>query len=59
MTKSFSQKGCVIAGNPARVIGNVNKIRDSKIDSAFNFKGMNSEQKKKEILLHPEKYLKR
>lgn len=57
VTKSFSKPGCVIAGNPARIIGDIDVIRERKIDKEFNFRGMNKTEKKKEIMSHPEKYL--
>lgn len=57
VTKSFSQEGCVIAGNPARIIGSTNRIRETKSEYAFNFQGMTAAQKKKEIAEHPERYL--
>lgn len=57
VTKSFTQKGCVIAGNPARIIGSIDKIKESKADNIFNFRGMNTSQKKNEILSHPERYI--
>ena len=57
VTKSFSEEGCIIAGNPARIIGYVDSIRDTKRDCIFNFRGMTAQQKKKEILGHPRKYL--
>lgn len=56
VTKSFSQKGCIIAGNPAKIIGSIDRIREMKCDNTFNFRGMTATQKKKEILEHPEKY---
>lgn len=57
VTKSFSEEGCIIAGNPARIIGYVDSIRETKRDYIFNFRGMTAYQKKKEILEHPRKYL--
>ena len=59
VTKSFVEEGCIIAGNPAKKIGSIEGIRETKADLVFNFRGMSSEQKKKEILGHPEKYLKK
>ena len=57
VTKSFTQEGCVIAGNPAKIIGNIDRIRETKAQNMFNFRGMSASQKKEEILGHPEKYL--
>lgn len=59
VTKSFSQEGCIIAGNPAKIIGSIDRIREMKCENTFNFRGMTATQKKKEILEHPEKYLKK
>ena len=59
VTKSFFEEGCVIAGNPARVIGNVENLKRRYTDNVFNFRGMNAEQKKKEILRNPEKLIRK
>lgn len=59
VTKSFQQEGCVLAGNPARVIGSIDSIRENKKENTFNFKGMTATQKKKTILEHPERYLRK
>lgn len=55
VTKSFDQAGSVIAGNPAKVIGNIDEIVEKKQDKAFDFRGMNQEEKRKEILSHSER----
>lgn len=59
VTKSFTQEGCVIAGNPARIIGSIERIREAKVENTFDFRGMGAAQKRKEILEHPERYLKK
>lgn len=59
VTKSFMQEGCILAGNPARIIGSIENIRETKAENIFNFRGMCATQKKKEILEHPERYLKK
>lgn len=59
VTKSFTEEGCVIAGNPAKVIGNIERIRMTKADNVFDFRGMSREQKKKIITEHPERHLKK
>lgn len=59
VTKSVQQEGCVLAGNPAKIIGTIDSIRENKKENVFNFQGMTSEQKKKAILEHPEKYLRK
>ena len=59
VTKSFFEEGCVSAGNPARVIGNVENLKRRYTDNVFNFRGMNAEQKKKEILRNPEKLIRK
>ena len=56
VTKSFTEEGCVIAGNPARRIGSLYENISLLKNYAFNFKGMNYDEKKMEILSHPEKY---
>lgn len=57
VTKSFDQEGCVIAGNPARIISTVNSVRERKAENAFNFRGMSASEKREEILRNPEKYI--
>lgn len=57
VTKSFTQEGCIIAGNPAKIIGNINVIREKNKDLRFSFINMTPEQKKNEILQHKERYL--
>lgn len=57
VTKSFSEEGCVIAGNPARRIGNIHQILEARGAFCFNFRGMSHSQKRAEILAHPERYL--
>lgn len=59
VTKSFDQEGCVIAGNPARMIGSIDHIRETKEKNKFNFKGMSAVQKKAEILNYPERYIRK
>lgn len=57
VTKSFTKEGCVLAGNPARIIGSVDHIREKRAENIFNFRGMDATQNRKEILEHPERYL--
>lgn len=40
VAKSFSEEGCVIAGNPARIIGSIDHIRTVKSGCKFDFRGM-------------------
>ena len=47
----------MIAGNPARIIGNIKEIRDRNRNKVSNFRGMSQMEKKKEILSHSEKYI--
>lgn len=53
VTKSFTEDGCIIAGNPARLIGNVEDSRTRSHDKVFDFRGMDSENKKKGICSEP------
>ena len=46
VTKSFSQKGMVIAGNPAKCICSIEKYVDKNIDKVFDFSGDNKQLKK-------------
>lgn len=59
VTKSFDQEGCVIAGNPAKMIGSIDYIREAREKNKFNFRGMSAAQKKAEILNHPERYIRK
>lgn len=50
VTKSFIESGKIIAGNPAKVVGTVEEYKEKNQRYSFNFKGMNFEQRKKEII---------
>ncbi len=55
VTKSFKEKGIIIAGNPARKIGEVNRLKDKYEKYALNTIGLN-ENEKKEYLFNNEQY---
>ena len=59
VTKSFLTAGTVIAGNPARVIGTVELIRERYKNNVFDFSGENRQKKKMIVLNHPEMYIKK
>ena len=59
VTKSFLMAGVVIAGNPAKVVGNINSIRERYEEKVFDFSGEKRRNKKSIILEHPEKYIKK
>jgi acetyltransferase-like isoleucine patch superfamily enzyme len=50
VTKSYKEEGCIIGGNPARIIGNLQSLKNKLIPYNLNSKGL-SYQKKKELLL--------
>ena len=59
VTKSFDQIGSIIAGNPAKIIGNIESLYERKANNVFNFRKMDYEQKKHCIVEHPEKWIKK
>lgn len=59
VTKSFSQKGMVIAGNPAKCICSIEKYVDKNIDKVFDFSGDNKQLKKSIIENNKNKLLKK
>lgn len=50
VTKSFSEPGCIVGGNPAKKIGIVSDYIDKYKDNFLSLHGLSSEEKKKEIL---------
>ena len=59
VTKSFLTDGAVIAGNPARVVGSVDAIRERYSDNVFDFSGEKRKQKKDIILNNSERYIRK
>lgn len=57
VTKSFLDKGSVIGGNPAKIIGSVEKIKEKNKEKVFNFTGHSSDEKKAMILGNKEKWI--
>ncbi len=52
--KSVEVSGSVIGGNPAKIIGNIDTMKEKYIDKKFDFSRKN---RKIEILNHPEKWI--
>lgn len=54
--KSILIPGTVVAGNPAKPIGNVESMKKKYVDKTFDFRHCD---RKEEILLHPERWINR
>ncbi len=52
--RSCTEPGTIIAGNPAKPIGTVDKMREKYSEYKFDFRG---KTKREEILSHPERWL--
>lgn len=50
VTKSFLEPGVVIAGNPAKIIGNIEKLKRENEHRKLNTWGLSFEEKKKYLL---------
>lgn len=59
VTKSFLEKGNIIAGNPARIIGNVKDFVEKKSRYAINRKDYNKLSELKDALFFENKLVKR
>ncbi|MCX0384689.1 acyltransferase [Clostridium perfringens] len=59
VTKSFRSEGCIIAGNPARVIGDIENYKIKVLEYSLNTKNMTKEEKKNYILSNRKKLIKR
>lgn len=58
VTKSVSESGCILGGNPARVIGRVDDFLDKNKDLFLSLQGKSSKEKK-EIILQSNKLARR
>ena len=56
VTKSVKEPGKIVAGNPARVVGDVKSFADKYADVAVNIKGLSAEEKY-DLLVNQEKGL--
>jgi acetyltransferase-like isoleucine patch superfamily enzyme len=59
VTKSIEEIGTVVAGNPAKKIGTVTKIKEKYVNNLFNFKGASSNRKKEMILNNSKKWIRK
>lgn len=57
VTKSFENEGVIIAGNPAKIIGTVEKYHEKYKNNVFDFSGENRKYKKQMIQENPEKLI--
>ena len=59
VTKSFYEENIIIAGNPAKKIGNIDTFKEKYKEYVFNFKGLSSYEKRILIEKNPQKLLKK
>lgn len=59
VTRSFPEGDVAIAGNPAKVIKEVSKLKSNMKEKAFNVSGLSHSEIKQLILDNPEKLLER
>lgn len=59
VTKSVFNVGQIIAGNPAKSIGNVENFTQKNIKKIFNLKNLSKEQKKNLILENENMWIKK
>lgn len=59
VTKSFEEKGIIIAGNPARKIGEVSKLKDRYQKYALNTIGLNGNEKKQYLFDNEQCFIKK
>jgi acetyltransferase-like isoleucine patch superfamily enzyme len=59
VTKSFTQEGIIIGGNPAKIIGTFQQYSAKYKDNAFNIRGLNSNQIKALILENEKRLIKK
>lgn len=59
VSKSVLESGSIVAGNPARTIGNISAIKERKFENRFDFRGKSFEEKKKIIMDNPDKWIRR
>ena len=50
VTKSFVEPGCIIGGNPAKIIGKVDDFLLKNKEHFLKLNGLNTEDRKKTIL---------
>jgi|SRR5690554_2006623 len=54
VTKSFVKDGVIIGGNPAKIIGNINDLKEKLKPYNLNTKGLSSREKKAFLLNQPD-----
>ena len=59
VTKSFLSKGSVIAGNPAKMIGFVDKLKTKYQESIFDFSNANENERRSLVLSNEQKWIRR
>lgn len=57
VASSFLQENVVIAGNPAKIIGTIDNYRNKNVESIFDFSGDNKNERRKQIINNPDKWL--
>lgn len=59
VTKSFTEAGSIIAGNPAKIIGNIDNKREVLQKKCFNIENMTAREKRNAIQQHSERIIKK
>lgn len=59
VSKSFLEEGCIIAGNPARIISNISYYKEKNFKYGVNIYGMNTEEVKHYLMSNPTKIMKK
>ncbi len=59
VTKSVLEENVVIAGNPAKIIGNTFELSNKYLDRTFNFKSLTLDEKRSLIIGNKSKIIKR
>ena len=57
--KSINEEGCVIAGNPAKIVSSTLTMKHKYADLVFNLRGLNKAERKYFIETHREKLVKK
>jgi acetyltransferase-like isoleucine patch superfamily enzyme len=54
ITKSFTEDGVIIAGNPGKIIGKVNDLKERLLPYNLDLKGLTAKEKKDYLLEQPD-----
>lgn len=59
VTKSITQSGCVLGGDPARVIGKIEDLKKNDLKRGYNIRNLSLEEKRIFLLENPERFITR